>query len=61
MGNTDELDIELKIEQLEYLKDQSASQRTIAEHLWWLALWCKVSLALIVLGFVAILGIVVEA
>jgi len=49
MGNTDELDIELKIEQLEYLKDQSASQRTIAEHLWWLALIIKISLVMIVL------------
>ena len=56
MGNTDELDIELKIEQLEYLKDQSASQRTIAEHLWWLALMVKIALVMIVLQFIFLLA-----
>jgi hypothetical protein len=56
MGNTDELDIELKIEQLEYLKDQSASQRTIAEHLWWLALIVKIALVMIVLQFIFLLA-----
>ena len=57
MGNTDELDIELKIEQLEYLKDQSASQRTIAEHLWWLALMAKIALVMIVLQFIFLLSL----
>ena len=55
MGNTDEL----KIEQLEYLKDQSASQRTIAEHLWWLALIVKIALVMIVLQFIFLLTFLV--